>query len=350
MDTTPAVEFTEAPNEATFDKGAFLDRMTGRDADDQAEDAEEGLESDSPAVVESEQEAPEDEPEADESGNPEDEPSQEATSDEGPEGSDAEPALLAGKFKTGLVPDEGVRQLEAAYRSASGEASRLTAHSRQLEHELLQARQALAAHDAVYVPGPKYVFEDLPQAEARKVELLAAQQNQHPQDWLDSFWSSQEMDRKLEWKLQRKELERQTVAAHEASERVNQGLGDYAEQTLSPYGERTLQEFSAYPELFVVLSNLAPEHREKIGRRFVDLLAAEANLEKKQAEFAAREESARRAGREEARQVRQQKLSARPEASRSRSVTQSTPSATPSTTTSGKITELLAARGQDVWG
>lgn len=347
MDTTPAVEFTESPA-ADASASDWLSKMTG--SPEPEADSGEELETDSSDVVESEQEAPEDTPEADESGNPESEPSDEATSEESPDDSAAEPALLAGKFKTSLTPDEGVRQLEAAYRSASGEASRLTAHTRQLEHELLQARQALAASSAAYVPSPRPLVEQLPQVEASRVEALAYQSGQTPQEYLDGLWMQHEQDRRLDWKLQQRDLERQVNETSQASERVNQALSDYAEQTLSQFGERTLQEFSAYPELFSVLRGLAPESREKIGKRFVDLLAAEANLERKQAEIAARETSAYRAGREENRQVTAQKRAARPEASRPRTVASNNPAASPRTSTAGKISELLAAAGQDVYG
>ncbi len=293
----------------------------------QEPEPEQGVETDSPSVVES---GAEEHPDpALEAGGQLDQAEPDLDNSD-PSPPAKEQPLILGKFKSQA-------DLERSYNHLERNVTQLQQRTKQLEWQTAQAEEALAK--AQQVPSEPPLFADLPPDQQERLQHYADRYGITPQQILYQHWQQQQVQAQATVQQAKTAQESRDRAWREAAEE----LVDYS-GTLNSHADRVQADLMEHPEIFEVLRKLEPAVMRKWGRHYVDLLQAKAELEQSKKQQASNLQAARQAGRKEAQDGRDRKLTSGTMASKVRTVS---PSQTAPRKQPAKMADrLLAARQQ----
>lgn len=306
----------------------WFQRMTGNEKPERAGPVDESktpVESDSPAVVESEQD----------------------------DGEEATPGDEGAPAEAGAEPGDPPADESAPASQSSDDKASVERLERQLELVGQQLREAQwrleqqsAAAQSVPEPAPKR-WEQMSRTEQEQMLQKADAEGMSLEEYL--------LDQRLEWKAREILRERdQQILQGQLQQRKTEwnqairSLEAHAD-SFDDHRDHVLEQFNAIPELYEFLRSTSPEVMGRVGKAVLDGFAASARLKTLQAREGAVVDAARKAGREEAHAGKTSKTaSSRTQTARVNTVSPNLQPAAPQTTKSF-IQQLAASRPSGTW-
>lgn len=258
-----------------------------------------------------------------------------APEDTGPDADAGHARRYAEKFDS---PDA----LEAGYRNLATLKGRLDSQLAQAQHQVRELQEQLAQTQRVTARAPR--FEELSPDDQQRLAAEALEEDPYLREDQEGWRKRCQDLAKQEWKAEQaalRLLDQGTKQANQAQR--SEALSEVVEygSKLEKHSSHVLDRFQEHPEVFEVMRQMEPAGLKRFGKRYLDLLATEAEMQTLRAQQPDRDAAMRQAGRKESRETEALKDAGRSVASQATTVKTAPPQGKPAAQTQTAIQRLL---------